>query len=101
MRTLTFAALSIAVLATACGGGKKESTTPDEAAGAGGRDYRGEESEDPCQGGMCPPETLDAALKQVPGVMENGLFLRIAHAAIVAGPDGVVVLDRDSDTQTG
>jgi hypothetical protein len=63
MRTITplsIAALSIGLLAAACGGGKKDSTTPDEAAGAGGRDYRGEESEDPCQGGMCPPETLDA-----------------------------------------
>ncbi|HUQ05672.1 MAG TPA: AgmX/PglI C-terminal domain-containing protein [Kofleriaceae bacterium] len=63
MRTRTIAALSIGLLlsaAAACGGGKKESTAPDEAAGAGGRDYRGEPCEDPCQGGMCPPETLDA-----------------------------------------
>ena len=41
------------------------------------------------------PEALDEALKLVPGVVENGLFLGIADAAIVAGPDGVVVLERD------
>ncbi len=39
------------------------------------------------------PEMLDEALKRVPGVVENGLFLGIASLAIVAGPDGVVVLE--------
>ena len=38
------------------------------------------------------PEMLDQALKRVPGVVENGMFLGIADVAIVAGPDGVVVL---------
>ena len=38
---------------------------------------------------------LDEALKYVPGVVENGLFLGIADGAIIAGPDGIVVLDRD------
>jgi ribose 5-phosphate isomerase A len=52
-------------------------------------------------GRIAEPEALDAALKQVPGVVENGLFLDIADAAIIAGPDGVVVLDRDSDAQSG
>jgi len=47
------------------------------------------------------PEALDEALKLVPGVMESGLFLGIADAAIVAGPDGVVVLERDEDAQNG
>jgi ribose 5-phosphate isomerase A len=47
------------------------------------------------------PEALDDALKMVPGVVESGLFLGLADAAIVAGPDGVVVFERDSDTQTG
>ncbi|KAB2906877.1 MAG: AgmX/PglI C-terminal domain-containing protein [Kofleriaceae bacterium] len=61
MRTLlTVTALSSALALAAACGGKKASTTPDEAAGAGGRDYRGDPDEDPCQGGMCPPETLDA-----------------------------------------
>jgi ribose 5-phosphate isomerase A len=52
-------------------------------------------------GRIAEPEALDEALKLVPGVVESGLFLRIADAAIVAGPDGVAVLVRDSDTQTG
>jgi ribose 5-phosphate isomerase A len=42
------------------------------------------------------PEALDEALKLVPGVVEHGLFLGIADAAIVAGPDGVRVLERDA-----
>jgi len=41
------------------------------------------------------PEGLDEALRLIPGVVENGLFLGIADAAIVAGPDGVVMLERD------
>jgi len=41
------------------------------------------------------PEALDAALKCVPGVVENGLFLGIADAAVVAGPDGVALLERE------
>jgi ribose 5-phosphate isomerase A len=41
------------------------------------------------------PESLDAALKLVPGVVESGLFLGIADAAVVAGPDGVVVLEAE------
>jgi ribose 5-phosphate isomerase A len=45
------------------------------------------------------PEALDEALKLIPGVVENGLFLGIADAAIVAGPDGVAVLERDDDTE--
>jgi ribose 5-phosphate isomerase A len=47
-------------------------------------------------GRIAEPEALDEALKLVPGVVENGLFLGIADAAIVAGPEGVVVLERDS-----
>lgn len=46
------------------------------------------------------PESLDEALKLIPGVVENGLFLGIADAAIVAGPQGVVMLERDEDEQT-
>ena len=52
-------------------------------------------------GGIPDPEALDEALKLIPGVIENGLFLGIADAAIVAGADGVVVLERDEDAQTG
>jgi ribose 5-phosphate isomerase A len=43
------------------------------------------------------PEALDEALKFIPGVVENGLFLGIADAAIIAGPDGVIVLEPDDD----
>jgi ribose 5-phosphate isomerase A len=41
------------------------------------------------------PEALDEALKLVPGVIENGLFLGIADAAVIAGADGLVVLEHD------
>ena len=40
------------------------------------------------------PEALDHALKRIPGVVENGLFLGIASTAIIAGPAGVEVLER-------
>jgi ribose 5-phosphate isomerase A len=52
-------------------------------------------------GRIADPEALDEALKLIPGVMESGLFLGIADAAIIAGPDGVTLLDRDSEDQTG
>ena len=45
------------------------------------------------------PELLDDALKRVPGVVENGLFLGIADAAIIAGPEGVAVIERDIATK--
>ena len=45
------------------------------------------------------PEALDLALKSVPGVVENGLFLGIADAAIIAGADGVSVINRDAVTR--
>jgi ribose 5-phosphate isomerase A len=41
------------------------------------------------------PEALDEALKQVPGVVESGLFLNIADAALVAGPKGIELWQRD------
>lgn len=52
-------------------------------------------------GRIAEPEALDEALKLVPGVVEHGLFLGIADAAIVAGPDGVVLLERDERAQGG
>jgi len=45
------------------------------------------------------PEALDQALKRVPGVIENGLFLGIADAAIIAGPEGLAVIERDTAAQ--
>lgn len=38
------------------------------------------------------PESLDEALKFIPGVVENGLFLGIADAAFIGGDSGVTVL---------
>jgi ribose 5-phosphate isomerase A len=49
-------------------------------------------------GRIAQPEALDEALKLVPGMVESGLFLGIADAAIIAGPDGVAVLDCDERT---
>jgi ribose 5-phosphate isomerase A len=50
-----------------------------------------------CAFGEIPePDLLSFALKQVPGVVEHGLFLGIADAAIVAGPDGVQMIARPS-----
>ena len=44
-------------------------------------------------GTLADPDMLDEALKLVPGVVENGLFLGIADLAIVAGPEGVEVIE--------
>ncbi|MBX9587932.1 MAG: ribose-5-phosphate isomerase RpiA [Hyphomonadaceae bacterium] len=52
-------------------------------------------------GSIAEPEALDEALKLIPGVVENGLFLGIADAAIIAGPSGIVMLERDEAEQTG
>lgn len=52
-------------------------------------------------GAIGDPEGLDEALKYVPGVVENGLFLGIADAAILAGPEGIVVLERDGGREDG
>ena len=38
------------------------------------------------------PEELDEALKLIPGVVENGLFIGIADLAIIAGADGVKLI---------
>lgn len=39
------------------------------------------------------PESLDEALKFIPGVVENGLFLGIADVAVIGGPNGVSVIE--------
>ena len=39
------------------------------------------------------PEALAGALTQVPGVVENGLFLSIASIAIIAGQEGITLLE--------
>jgi ribose 5-phosphate isomerase A len=40
------------------------------------------------------PPALAARLCRVPGVMEHGLFIGIAQTAIVAGSDGVRLIER-------
>lgn len=40
------------------------------------------------------PEALSAALHAVPGVVEHGLFLGLAEVAVIAGANGVEVLER-------
>jgi ribose 5-phosphate isomerase A len=40
------------------------------------------------------PEALARRLAAIPGVMEHGLFIGLAWTAIVAGPDGVRVIER-------
>ena len=39
------------------------------------------------------PEALSNALRRIPGVLEHGLFLGIASAALIAGADGVRTID--------
>ena len=41
------------------------------------------------------PEELDEALKLIPGVVENGLFLGIADLAVIAGGGGITLLGAD------
>ncbi|MDP3255492.1 MAG: ribose-5-phosphate isomerase RpiA [Bosea sp. (in: a-proteobacteria)] len=43
-------------------------------------------------GVIADPEGLAAALSTIPGVVEHGLFLGLASAAILAGRDGLIVL---------
>jgi ribose 5-phosphate isomerase A len=40
------------------------------------------------------PQELAARLAVIPGVMEHGLFIGLAGTAIVAGPDGVRLIER-------
>lgn len=44
-------------------------------------------------GHIAEPEDLADILQMIPGVVEHGLFIGIADAAIIAGPDGVEVLE--------
>jgi ribose 5-phosphate isomerase A len=46
-------------------------------------------------GSISDPESLDEALKIIPGVVENGLFLGLADTAVIASVDGVKVIDAD------
>ena len=43
---------------------------------------------------IADPAALAARLAAVPGVMEHGLFIGLARTAILAGPQGIRVVDR-------
>ena len=45
--------------------------------------------------GIDDPERLEVLLNNRPGVLENGLFLGMAKAVVIAGRDGVEVVRRD------
>lgn len=49
---------------------------------------------DAALGRIVDPAALADALAAVPGVMEHGLFIDIAQMAILAGPDGVRIVER-------
>lgn len=57
-----------------------------------------------CAFGAIPdPELLADMLKMIPGVIEHGLFIGIADAALIAGPEGVSVMEAvqpEQDHQT-
>lgn len=41
------------------------------------------------------PEALESRLNNIPGVVENGLFLGLAHQAILGTTDGLRILQKD------
>jgi ribose 5-phosphate isomerase A len=47
-------------------------------------------------GGIAEPHALARILADQPGIIEHGLFLGMAHMAIVAGEQGIRVLERPS-----
>jgi ribose 5-phosphate isomerase A len=46
---------------------------------------------------IADPEALADLLRFIPGVVEHGMFIGVADAAIVAGPDGVTLLTASED----
>lgn len=44
-------------------------------------------------------EELDEALKLIPGVIENGLFIGIADLAIIAAADGITLIGSEDDLE--
>lgn len=49
---------------------------------------------DAALGRIDDPRAMAHALSGIPGVMEHGLFVDLAHMAIVAGPDGIEIVGR-------
>lgn len=48
-------------------------------------------------GGIGDPEAIERALALRPGIVESGLFLGMATAAVIAGADGVRVMRRGAE----
>lgn len=48
------------------------------------------------EGGIADPHAIHTALSERAGVVETGLFLGIASAAVIAGPDGVEIVNRSN-----
>jgi ribose 5-phosphate isomerase A len=46
---------------------------------------------------IAEPDVLAEMLRLIPGVVEHGLFLGLADAAIIAGPNGVEVIEANYD----
>ncbi|MGI8527314.1 MAG: ribose-5-phosphate isomerase A, partial [Pseudolabrys sp.] len=49
---------------------------------------------DAALGLIADPKALAQKLAAIPGVMEHGLFIGLAQTVVLAGPNGVRVLDR-------
>jgi len=49
---------------------------------------------DAALGRIDDPKAMAHALSGIPGVMEHGLFVGLAHMAIIGGPDGTKITDR-------
>jgi ribose 5-phosphate isomerase A len=49
---------------------------------------------DAALGKIADPRSLSAALAAIPGVVEHGLFIGLAQTAIIAGSDGVRIVER-------
>lgn len=55
-----------------------------------------------CAFGSIPdPDLLDDALRLVPGVVEHGLFIGVADAAVIASPDGVRIIEAPIEDDDG
>jgi ribose 5-phosphate isomerase A len=49
---------------------------------------------DAALGRIADPASLATRLAAIPGVVEHGLFIGLAHAAVIAGPQGRRILER-------
>jgi ribose 5-phosphate isomerase A len=44
---------------------------------------------------IAEPEQLEKQINNIPGVVENGLFINLAHQVIVGGKQGIITLDKE------